>query len=110
MYESPYITQNASPNSGTALPDAPAGAMSSRPVVGVSDSQTPGRAVAEMLFDLLAEVPQAHHDPPDAVRRSSSSWWSMNGLPATSTSAFGIVSVIGRRRVARPPARRATGT
>src|SRR4051812_20862080 len=34
----------------------------------------------------------------------------MKGLPASSTMALGIFSVIGRSRVARPPARRATGT
>src|ERR1019366_2243056 len=33
----------------------------------------------------------------------------MNGCPATSISALGIFSVIGRKRVARPPARIATG-
>src|SRR5271166_965493 len=40
---------------------------------------------------------------------SSSIWCSRNGRPATSTSAFGIFSVKGRNRVARPPARMTTG-
>src|SRR5688572_17392843 len=34
----------------------------------------------------------------------------MNGLPASSTIALGIFSVIGLRRVASPPARSAAGT
>src|SRR6266446_3067849 len=34
----------------------------------------------------------------------------MNGLPATSRSAFGIVRVTGSNRVAKPPARMATGS
>src|SRR5713226_4939277 len=34
----------------------------------------------------------------------------MKGLPATSTTALGMVSVIGRNRLARPPARMATGS
>src|SRR5580698_9447158 len=33
----------------------------------------------------------------------------MNGSPATGISDFGIVSVTGRIRLARPPARMATG-
>src|SRR5882762_864266 len=33
----------------------------------------------------------------------------MKGLPATSISDFGILSVTGRKRVARPPARIAMG-
>src|SRR5882762_7358561 len=34
----------------------------------------------------------------------------MNGLPATSMSAFGIFRVTGCSRVARPPAKMATGS
>src|SRR5690242_572738 len=37
------------------------------------------------------------------------SWCSTNGRPATSISAFGMRSVTGRMRVARPPDRIATG-
>ena len=43
-------------------------------------------------------------------RRNSASWWAMNGWPATSKSAFGTRSETDRRRVPRPPARRASGT
>src|SRR5688500_9507388 len=41
---------------------------------------------------------------------STYGWWTRNRGPTDSTIAFGMDSVIGRRRVAIPPARRATGT
>jgi hypothetical protein len=41
---------------------------------------------------------------------SSRSWWEKKGSPATSTRSFGTFSVIGLSRVARPPARMATGS
>src|SRR5881394_1254505 len=42
-------------------------------------------------------------------RRSRASWWARKGRPATGTRTLGTRSVIGRKRVARPPARMATG-
>ena len=42
--------------------------------------------------------------------RSSRNWCQRNGSPLTSTSDFGMVSVKGRKRVASPPARIATGS
>ena len=41
--------------------------------------------------------------------RNSRIWWLKNGSPATSIRSLGTFSVIGRSRVARPPARIATG-
>src|SRR5438105_694174 len=41
--------------------------------------------------------------------RSSSSWCTRNGLPATATSDLGTPFVRGRSRLASPPARMATG-
>src|SRR5262245_42045565 len=42
--------------------------------------------------------------------RSSRSWCARKGSPLISMSALGIFSVMGRRRVARPPARMAAGS
>src|SRR5687767_7983263 len=44
------------------------------------------------------------------LRASRASWSSTNGRPATGISAFGRSAVRLPRRVARPPARIATGT
>src|SRR5215469_16649477 len=44
------------------------------------------------------------------LENKSRSWCAMNGSPFNSIMALGMVAVIGRRRVANPPLRMATGS
>ena len=65
-------------------------------------------AVAKALDDHFSQVAHAEHDAPEAGAFNRPSWCAKNGFPAM-TSSFGTFSVRGRSRVARPPARMATG-
>ena len=67
IYESPYMTQNMSPSIGIArriAPPVPAGIVA---VVAVADFHVAGGAVAEMAFDAIGKMPDAHDHPANAV-------------------------------------------
>ena len=87
-----------------------AGAEEFRAVERVVDGNAPRGAVAVSVDDFFTEVADAKDDAREAVFFSKRSWCEKNGSPATSTRSLGIFSVIGRNRVARPPARIATGS
>ena len=96
---------------GSARRSAPPVPSSVGAVEHVVESQAPARAVAERL---ARSCSPRYADAEDDVGRRPAPRSSRAGArrtagPPTSTSAFGIVSVSGRRRVARPPARIATG-
>ena len=68
-------------------------------------TDAPARTVAERLFDLRAEPRVIDDDRLDARAASRSICHTISGLPPTSSSGLGHVSVNGRMRSPRPAAK-----
>ena len=68
MYESPYITQNTSPSSGSARRRAPPVPSRRSPSCEYCKLQAVRRAaVAEVLLDLFAQITQTQDDAANTV-------------------------------------------